>query len=325
MVAAVRDASAMGPPGGQSSTAEWDPGSRAQSRLNELFKRYRSGVGDCLEPIVREYNPVMLEAGQGEYRKMLELSAKMNVVGHACTEIGGFDYDERRHMIGSLFGACCFLADSFIDDFGEEATRDYVKRLGALLTDGWFDPRTDRERLFFVIAARLFAQRDVLHPIVRQSVLQLYMAQKEDVDLRATRKTVGGRLTRGQLGTLKRCARNRSGHAILVLSAFLLPELPLSYLARLFSAGALIMYIDDHGDCWSDLKDNRLTFMNQVSRPERTLKRLFHTHIRQLGSGLPDGDGRDLLIAFLTRYYLTRMEKHRQQRVKGASAWAIYE
>jgi hypothetical protein len=305
-------------PGGYSSAAEWDPGPRAQSRLNELFKRYRAGVGDCLEPIVREYNPVMLEATQSEYRKMLELSAKMNVVGHACAEIGGFVYDERRHMIGSLFGACCFLADSFIDDFGEEATRDYLERLGALLTEGWFDPKTDRERLFFVVASRLFAQRDVLHPIVRQSVLQLYMAQKQDVDLRVTHKDAGRRLTRTQLNTLKRCARNRSGHAILVLSAFLLPELPLSYLARMFWAGALIMYIDDHGDCWSDLK-------NQVSRPERTLGRLFHTHIRQLASGLPDGDGRDLLIAFLTRYYLTRMEKHRQQRVKGASAWAIYE
>nr|MEA2799095.1 hypothetical protein [Phenylobacterium sp.] len=315
----------MEPPGGYSSTAGWDPGPQAQARLNELFKRYRSGVGDCLEPIVREYNPAMLEGGQAEYRKMLELSAKMNVVGHACTEIGGFDYDERRHMIGSLYGACCFLADSFIDDFGDEATRDYLERLQTLLTEGWFDPKTDRERLFFVIASRLFAQRDVLHPVVRQAVLQLYMAQKEDVDLRATRRAGGRRLTRGQLNTLKRCARNRSGHAILVLSAFLLPELPLSYLARMFWAGALIMYIDDHGDHWSDLKDNRLTFMNQVSRPERTLKGLFHTHIRQLASGVPDGEGRDLLIAFLTRYYLTRIEKHRQQRVKGGSAWAIYE
>ena len=42
----------------------------------------------------------MLEAGQGEYRKMLELSAKMNVVGHACTEIAGRVYDTRRQTIG---------------------------------------------------------------------------------------------------------------------------------------------------------------------------------------------------------------------------------
>lgn len=315
----------MDSPGGHSSTAGWESDPSAQARLNDLFKRYRSGVGDCLEPLVRQYNPAMLEGGQAEYRKMLELSAKMNVVGHACTEIGGFEYDERRHTIGSLYGACCFLADSFIDDFGEEATSDYLERLDTLLTDGWFEPKTDRERLFFVIAARLFAQRDVLHPIVRQSVLQLYMAQREDVELRATRRTGAGRLGRGQLDRLKRCARNRSGHAILVLSAFLLPELPLSYLARMFWAGALIMYIDDHGDHWSDLKDNRLTFMNQVSRPERTLKRLFQTHIRQLATSLPDGDGRDLLIAFLTRYYLTRIEKHRKQRAEGGSAWAVYE
>jgi hypothetical protein len=310
---------------GYSATASWDPGPRAQERLNDLFKLYRTGVGDRLEPIVRTYNPVMLEGEQQEYRKMLELSAKMNVVAHACTEIGGFDYDDRRQDIGSLYGACCFLADSFIDDFGEDATRDYLQRLEVLLTEGWFEPKTDRERLFFVIAARLFAQRDILHPVVRQSVLQLYMAQRQDVELRATRKPGGRRLGREQLNTLKRCARNRSGHAILVLAAFLLPELPLNYLARIFWAGALIMYIDDHGDCWADLKSNRLTFMNQVSRPEQTLKRLFHTHIRELASGLPDSEGRDLLIAFLTRYYLTRMEKHRQQRVKGGSDWAIYE
>ena len=177
-----------------------------------------------------------------------------------------------------------------------------------MLTEGWFDPKTDRERLFFVIAARLFAERDVLHPIVRQAVLQLYMAQKQDVELRATRRD-GRRLARAQLNMLKRCARNRSGHAILVLSAFLLPELRLDYLARMFWAGALIMYIDDHGDCWSDLKSNRLTFMNQVGDPERALKRLFHAHIGQLASGLPDGDGRNPPIAFLTRYYLTRIER----------------
>jgi hypothetical protein len=293
--------------------------------LNELFKTYRAGVGDCLEPIVEAYNPAMLAGGRDEYRKMLELSAKMNVVAHACTEIGGFDYDERRRTIGSLYGACCFLADSFIDDFGEEATRDYLRRLEVLLTEGWFEPKTDRERLFFVIAARLFAQRDILHPVVRQSVLQLYMAQKQDVELRAMRRPGGRRLARGQLNMLKRSARNRSGHAILVLAAFLLPELPLAYLARIFGAGALIMYIDDHGDCWSDLAGARLTFMNQVSRPEHTLKRLFRSHIRELAAGLPGGDGRDLLIAFLTRYYLTRMEKHRQQKEKGGSGWAIYE
>ena len=92
----------MEPLGGHSATVRWDPGPRAQERLNALFKRYRTGVGDCLEPIVRQYNPMMLEGGAGRESKMLELSAKMNVVGHACAEIGGFEYDERRQMIGSL-------------------------------------------------------------------------------------------------------------------------------------------------------------------------------------------------------------------------------
>jgi hypothetical protein len=32
-----------------------------------------------------------------------------------------------------------------------------------------------------------------------------------------------------------------------------------------------------------------------------------------------------LLIAFLLRYYLTRLEKHRQQRRRSPSAWAVYE
>jgi hypothetical protein len=307
------------------STAAWDPGPSAQERLNQLFQRYRSGVRACLEPLVQRYNPDMMTEAQEEYRKMLELSAKMNVVGHACTEVSGHQYDERRQAIGSLFGACCFLADSFIDDFGEDATRDYLARLDVLLTEGWFEPRTDRERLFFVILSRLFAQRDILHPTVRQALVQLYDAQKQDVDLRTTAAAPGRGLSRTQLNTLKRCARNRSGHAILVLSAFLLPDLPLAYIARLFGAGALIMYIDDHGDCYSDLQSRRITFMNQVRHPERTLRGLFHTHIKQLALGLPASEGRDLLIAFLTRYYLTRVEKHRQQKMKGGSAWAVYE
>ncbi|HEX3754712.1 MAG TPA: hypothetical protein VHV26_06515 [Rhizomicrobium sp.] len=307
------------------STAAWDPGPSAQERLSRLFQHYRSGVSACLEPLVRQYNPAMLAGAQAEYRKMLELSAKMNIVGHACTEIASRDYDARRQTIGSLFGACCFLADSFIDDFGEDATRDYLDRLEVLLTQGWFEPRTDREKLFFVILSRLFAERDILHPTMRQAVLQLYLAQKQDVELRITRIPPEGGLSRSRLAMLKRCARNRSGHAILVLSAFLLPDLPLAYLARMFGAGALVMYIDDHGDCYSDRGSHRITFMNQVRHPERTLKALFHSHVKQLALGLPPSQGRDLLIAFLTRYYLTRVEKHRQQKIKGGSAWAVYE
>ncbi len=274
---------------------------------------------------MRAYNPAMLHDGLFEYRKMLELSAKMSVVGHACTEISGHVYDARRQRIGILFGACCFLADSFIDDFGEAATCDYLQRLEVLLTEGWFELRSDRERLFYVIMSRLFAERDILHPTVRQSILQLYAAQRQDVDLRNLPARGAGRSDRARLNQLKCCARNRSGHAILVLSAFLLPDLPLAYLSAIFSAGALVMYIDDHGDCYSDLESNRITFMNQVKDPERTLRAIFHLYMRGLTNDLPPGDGRDLLIAFLTRYYVTRVEKHRQQRIKGGSAWAVYE
>jgi hypothetical protein len=194
-----------------------------------------------------------------------------------------------------------------------------------LLTEGWFELRSDRERLFFVIVSRLFAERDLLHPTVQQAILQLYAAQKQDVDLRLRGDVMRGESARSQLNFLKCCARNRSGHAILVLSAFLVPELPLAQLSLMFTAGALVMFIDDHGDCYSDRQSRRITFMNQVRDPERTLKRIFSTHITQLAGGLPPSDGRDLLIAFLTRYYLTRIEKHRQQKVKGGSAWAVHE
>src|ERR1700685_1390272 len=128
------------------STSVWDPGPSTQPRVDGLSRRYREPVVTHLAPLVRAHNPSMLTEGVAEYRKMLELSAKMNLVGHACTEIFGHEYDDRRQRIGSLFGACCFLADSFIDDFGEPATHDYLQRLGVLLTDGWFDVRTDRER-----------------------------------------------------------------------------------------------------------------------------------------------------------------------------------
>ena len=57
----------------------------------------------------------------------------------------------------------------------------------------------------------------------------------------------------------------------------------------------------------------------------RTLKSLFTTHITQLAQGLPESEGRNLLIAFLARYYRTRVEKHQQQKLKGGYAWAVYE
>lgn len=303
----------------------WQPDQRAMAQVDSLIQAYRSRVIATLEPLVRAYYPDLLDKPDNEYRKMVELSTKMTLVGHACSEIAGYPFDARRQTIGSLFGACCFLADSFIDDFGEETTREYLERFELLLTEGWFDIRTDREKLFLVIISRLFAERDILYPTLRQAILSLYEAQKRDVELRLENEDFRRLPRRRQLALLSQCARDRSGHAIIVLSAFLVPEISLAYLNLIFAAGALIMHIDDHGDYYADLNDNRITYMNQVKDPVRALRSVFVAHIERLYHGLPANTGRALLIAFLTRYYLTRLEKRRQQKKQGASAWAVYE
>ena len=295
------------------------------TKLDYLFSFYRKRVVSYLTPLVREHYADLYQQRQDEYRKMMELSAKMAVVGHACTEIAGFPYDERRQMIGSLFGGCCFLADSFLDDFGLEMANSYVDRMETLLTKGWFDVRTDREKLFYVIIARLFAERDVLDPLLRQAILRLFQAQKQDVAFRSNPEIIRSLPRREQLRALRENARNRSGHAILVLTGFLVPAVPLSYLSLIFLAGSLIMHIDDHGDCYSDLHYNRLTYLNQVADPERTLRRIFQRNITRLRQGLPEGPGRDLLIAFLTKYFVTRLKKHRLQKTHRQLAWAVYD
>lgn len=302
----------------------WQPDSAALEKVDTLMRGYRDDVRECLEAPVRAHYPELLEGSGDEYRKMLELSAKMTLVGHACCEIAGYAYDERRRTNGSLFGSCCFLADSFIDDFGPAATREYLERLELLLTTGWFDVRSDRERLFYAILSRLFASRDVLDPILRQAILLLFEAQKRDTELRLS-GDVAGLPRRRQLALLRQCARDRSGHAITVLSGFVAPEIELSILPYLFTAGALIMHIDDHGDCYSDLRDGRLTYLNQVRNPRATLRRIFLEHMTRLHAGLPANGGRDLMLAFLTRYFLTRLEKHRLQKERDDSAWAVYE
>lgn len=304
------------------ANAPWQPRPAHRERVGELIGRYRDRAREILYPLVLAHYPAML-AGEGiEYRKMIELSTKMMVVGHACTEILGHAFDSRRETIAGLYGGCCFVADSFLDDFGEAAAREYVARFGELLASGWFELNSDRERLFYAIVARLFAERDILHPVARQAIALLHRAQAQDVAMRAA--SAGG-ASRRRLAELKTCARNRSGHAILVLSVFLVPELPLARLATLFAAGALVMYIDDHGDSYADLGERRLTFMNQVARPERKLRQLFVSHIARLHAELPAGEGRDLLIAFLTRYYVTRVEKNRLQRRQAGGAWTVYE
>jgi hypothetical protein len=302
--------------------ASWQPDPEAFEKVDRLIRGYRGNVATCLEPTVRAHYPELLDGP--EYPKMLELSTKMTLVGHASCEIAGYRYDERRRTIGTLFGCCCFLADSFVDDFGPAATQEYLERLRLLLTTGWFDVRSDRERLFYAVVGRLFAARDVLNPILRQAIMLLFDAQKRDCELRLSRD-FAALSRRHQLRLLRVCARDRSGHAITVLTGFVAPRIDVATLPYLFTAGALIMHIDDHGDCYADLRDGRLTYLNQVRNPAATLRKIFVEHVARLDTGLPPGEGRDLMLAFLTRYFLTRIEKHRLEKERSDSAWTVYE
>jgi hypothetical protein len=303
----------------------WQPPASARERVDTLMPVYRRFVTATLEPIVRAHYPALLDNAGNEYRKMVELSTKMMLVGHACTEIGDDLYGERRQRITCLYGCCCFLADSFLDDFGEEATRSYLRRLELLFSSGWFEVETERETLFYVVLSRLFAERDILEPTLRQAILRLFEAQRRDVDMRHLAAELKALPRAQRLALLKRCARDRSGHAIILLAAFLLPHLSLDYIRLIFIAGALIMFIDDHGDCYADRADRRITYMNTLGRPEQALRRIFFSHIEKLMQGLRPAAGRDLLIAFLTRYYVTRLQKHREQRRLRGPAWAVYE
>ena len=130
---------------------------------------------------------------------------------------------------------------------------------------------------------------------------------------------------RKQFNVLKECARDRSGHAITVLSLFLVPELPMQYQHLIYIAGSLIMYIDDHGDCYFDRHCNRITYMNQVKRPAHVLRKIFYKKILELHKGLPICRGRDILIAFLFRYFVTRLKKHKLEQTRGEFSLAVYE
>jgi hypothetical protein len=292
-------------------------------RVDRLIQRYRPGVRAALEPLIVSCYPALRLNRRNEYRKMIELSTKMTLVGHAATTVLGHPYDRRRQRIASLFGGCCFLADSFIDDFGDDAAHEYLDRFEVLLTRGWFHPRTDRERLFYAILTRLFLERHILRPALRQALLLLYEAQRRDVEMRSASPSRTSR--RRQLHALKTCARDRSGHAILVLSNFLVPDIPLAHRMPIFAAGSLIMHIDDHGDAFADLRDRRVTYMNQMRNPARTLRHIFEREIARLVESLPSNAGRELLVAFLTRYFVTRLQKHRQQRKLAGASWAVYE
>ena len=308
----------------RSAEDSWKLSRPALGRVDSLIQTYRRHVVQTLEPLVHAHYPDLLAKPDNEYRKMVELSAKMTLVGQAATESAGRPFTPRRRRIATLFGGCCFLADSFIDDFGEEAAQEYLARFEILLTRGWFEVANDRERLFYVIVSRIFAARDIMRPHIRQAVLHLFEAQRRDVALRRI-DAQEDLDRRRKLQQLRECARDRSGHAILVLATLLVPRASLAFLNVIFAAGDLIMHIDDHGDCYTDLRERRLTYMNQVKDPVRALRRIFRDDTDRLALGLQPGEGRDLMLAFLLRYYLTRLEKHKRQRARGASAWAVYE
>ena len=166
----------------------------------------------------------------------------------------------------------------------------------------------------------------MLDPILRQAILLLFEAQKRDVELRLSRRRRAPPAPRAALASSSDCARDRSGHAITVLTGFVAPEIELSILPYLFTAGALIMHIDDHGDCWLG-SAARTAHVPEPGRapPPRRCGGSSSSTLRVSTPGFPPNSGRDLMIAFLTRYFLTRLEKHRLEKRRSDSAWAVYE
>lgn len=303
---------------GRGSPASPDP-------LDPLIRLHRRHVDRALKPLVVAHYPDML-AGTGlEYSKMIALSTKMVLVGRACALIGGEPFTGRRLRIATLYGACCFLGDSFLDDFGAATAREYLERYELLVTKGWFELRNDRERLFYVVLARLFQERDILHPLLRQAILGLFLAQKRDLELREVTVSAKKNSRRSLLRLLRECARDRSGHAITLLARLLNPALPLECAAPIYTAGSLIMHIDDHGDCHYDRYYRRATYMNQVRHPVRALWGIYRSGIEQISRDLPESRGRDLLISFLNRYHQTRLRKHRLERRRQGMSWTVYE
>ena len=303
----------------------WRPDNKLLARIDRLLGGYRRLVEEELGQLTQAYYPALKERTDNEYRKMVELSTKMTMVGHACSQIADFPFDRHRQVLSVLYGGCCFLADSFLDDFGEAMASEYLDRFEVLLTKGWFPIRNDREKLFYIILSRLFERRDMLDPMLRQAIYSLFLAQKRDVSLRMNAPSFRHLSHRLRLDMLRECARDRSGHAILVLTRLVTPELSLRNHHLLFLAGALIMYIDDHGDCYADRRAGRLTYMNEIRQPATVLTRIYENTMHRLRRGLPENEGKDLLCCFLHRYYLTRMEKHTKEGRIGGLSWAIYE
>lgn len=290
------------------------------------MKRYRRSADENLRPLFDKYCPSLRAApGSAEYRKLIELTAKMQMVGHACTEIAGFPFDGRRQKISCLFGACCFLGDSFFDDYGEAASREYIRRLELFLTKGWFEIGNEREQVFYIVLSRLFFERDVFQPMLRQGLCSLFQAQRLDAELSLDGEKFHT-LTRPQrLALLRNCARDKSGHAITVLALFLVPQISLAHHHLLYQTGSLISCIDDFGDYYLDLALRKVTYMNQVKRPAKVLARIFQETLTLLETHFSPSHGRELLKGFLYRYFTTRLRKHEDERGRHDAAKTVYE
>jgi hypothetical protein len=311
--------------GEESKKFSWQPKPTTLSVLDRLIKKYQKKADHELRELVEKYHPALLAEGSGEYKKMVALTAKMTLVGHACCETAGFPFDNRRQTIAILYGGACFLADSFIDDYGETMTREYIDRFERMLTKGWFEIRNDREKLFYIILSRIFMLCNVLLPCSRQAIFAVFLAQKRDITLRLNAPTFQLLSRKEQLRMLRCCARDRSGHAIMALANLLVPYISLTVHYHLFNAGALISCTDDHGDCFADLNNRRLTYMNQITEPEKALTKMYNDTVVRLQNDLPDTPAKDILCAFLFRYFTTRLDKHTAEKEKGGLSWAVYE
>lgn len=304
----------------------WRPTPSTTAEISTLIAQFRVSAETHLLPMVQKYCPSLLESSaQAEYRKLIELTTKMQMVGQACTEIAGFEFDSRRRRIACLFGACCFLGDAFLDDYGETASRDYVSRFHTLLTRGWFDVKTDRERAFYVVISRLFSCRDVFQPMLRQAICRLFEVQRLDVELSLGYDQLRKLSRARKLALLRSCARDRSGHAITALTLFLVPEAPLMNHHLLYRAGALIAQIDDFGDYYFDVAFKKMTYINQIRRPRQRLTEYFKETIGLLDRRLAESHGRELLKGFLHRYFITRLAKHESERRLRKRALPVYE
>lgn len=142
------------------------------------------------------------------YRSRLESEGPHGIT----TDATGVEFTGHRQLISALYGGCCFLADSFIDDYGEAIALQYVCRFERLITTGWFEVKNDREQLFWVIISRIFGLCNIFDPMLRQAIFSLFLAQRRDIELRSNAATFQKLPRASKLKLLKTCARDRSGH-----------------------------------------------------------------------------------------------------------------